>query len=73
MITTGQVAGKRLPSLALFDSMTDFITLMKHELLITVIISLLLFVKIGRGMKNESLLTLIQVLLLLNGIAPPTR
>lgn len=49
--------------------MTDFITLMKHELLITVIIFLLLFVKIGKGMKNESLLTMIQVLLLLNGIA----
>ena len=42
---------------------------MKHELLITVIIFLLLFVKIGKGMKNESLLTMIQVLLLLNGIA----
>ena len=37
--------------------------------MITFIIFLLLFIKIGRGMKNESLLALIQVLLLLNVIA----
>jgi NADH-quinone oxidoreductase subunit N len=49
--------------------MSDFLILMKQELLITFIIFLLLFIKIGRGMKNESLLSFIQVLLLLNFIA----
>jgi NADH-quinone oxidoreductase subunit N len=48
--------------------MNDFLILMKQELLITFIIFLLLFIKIGRGMKNESLLSFIQVLLLLNFI-----
>jgi len=48
--------------------MTEFLTLMKHELVITVIIFLLLFIKIGRGMKNESLLPMIQALLLLHFI-----
>jgi NADH-quinone oxidoreductase subunit N len=42
---------------------------MKSELVITFIIFLLLFIKIGKGMKNESLLSLVQVLLLLNFIA----
>lgn len=42
---------------------------MKQELVITVIIFVLLFIKIGRGMKNETLLPVIQVLLLLNCIA----
>jgi NADH-quinone oxidoreductase subunit N len=49
--------------------MKEFLTLMKPELLITVIIFLLLFIKIGKGVKNESMLLLIQVLLLLNFIA----
>jgi NADH-quinone oxidoreductase subunit N len=49
--------------------MNDFLTLMKSELVITVIIFLLLFVKIGRGMRNETLLPIVQVLLLLNFIA----
>ena len=48
--------------------MTDFLTLMKSELVITGIIFILLFIKIGRGMKNEALLPLIQVLLLLHFI-----
>ncbi len=48
--------------------MNDFLTLMKSELVITFIIFLLLFIKIGKGMKNESLLSFIQVLLLLNFI-----
>jgi NADH-quinone oxidoreductase subunit N len=48
--------------------MNDFLILMKQELLITFIIFLLLFIKIRRGMKNESLLSFIQVLLLLNFI-----
>lgn len=49
--------------------MNEFFTLMKSELVITAIIFLLLFIKIGKGMKNESLLSLVQVLLLLNFIA----
>lgn len=44
------------------------LTLMKPELVITGIIFLLLFIKLGRGMKNETLLLLIQGLLLLNFI-----
>jgi len=39
---------------------------MKPELVIAVIIFLLLFIKIGKGISNERLLPLIQVLLLLN-------
>jgi NADH-quinone oxidoreductase subunit N len=42
---------------------------MKSELLVTVIIFLLLFIKIGKGIKNESLLPVIQFLLLANFIA----
>ena len=46
--------------------MNDFLTLMKPELVITGIIFLLLFIKIGKGLKNETMLLLIHVLLLLN-------
>ena len=49
--------------------MNEFLTLMKSELVITTFIFLLLFIKIGKGMKNESLLSIIQVLLLINFIA----
>jgi len=49
--------------------MNEFLTLMKSEWLITAIIFLLLFIKIGRGLKNESLLRFIQFLLLVNFIA----
>lgn len=48
--------------------MNDFLQLMKSELMVTAIIFLLLFIKIGKGMKNESLLSLVQVLLLINFI-----
>jgi NADH-quinone oxidoreductase subunit N len=48
--------------------MNDFLQLMKSEMMITIIIFLLLFIKIGKGMKNESLLPLIQFLLLANFI-----
>ncbi len=41
---------------------------MKSELVITAIIFLLLFIKIGKGMKNDSLLSLVQALLLINFI-----
>ena len=46
--------------------MSEFLTLMKPEWVISVIIFLLLFIKLGKGMGNGSLLALIQVLLLLN-------
>ncbi|MGB3006781.1 MAG: NADH-quinone oxidoreductase subunit N [Chitinophagaceae bacterium] len=49
--------------------MNEFLTLMKSELVITAIIFLLLFIKIGKGMKNEYLISLVQVLLLINFIA----
>lgn len=48
--------------------MSEFLTLMKPELAITVILFFLLFIKIGKGMRNDKLLPLIQVLLLLNFI-----
>ncbi len=41
---------------------------MKPELVLTGILFLLLFIKMGRGMKNETMLMLVQVLLLLNFI-----
>lgn len=46
--------------------MNDFVILMKDELVITIIIFLLLFIKIGKGMKNEILLPVLQTLLLIN-------
>jgi NADH-quinone oxidoreductase subunit N len=46
--------------------MNDFLLLMKPELLITVSIFLLLFVKIGKGISNSAMLLLVQVLLLVN-------
>ena len=46
--------------------MSEFLTLMKPELVLTGIIFLLLFIKIGKGTKNETMLPVIQVLLLLN-------
>lgn len=49
--------------------MYDFITLMNAELVITVLIFVLLFIKIGKGLANEKLLSLIQFLLLLNLIS----
>jgi NADH-quinone oxidoreductase subunit N len=44
----------------------DFFILMKSELLVTLIIFILLFIKVGTGMKNDALLSLVQFLLLLN-------
>lgn len=49
--------------------MNEFVTLIKPELIITVIIFLLLFIKIGKGLKNDTMLLLIQILLLLNFVA----
>lgn len=44
----------------------ESVLLLKNELWIAVVIFLLLFIKIGKGLKNDSLLTLIQVLLFVN-------
>lgn len=51
------------------NGMNEFILLMKPELIITVIIFVLLFIKLSKGIRNDSLLPIIQVLLLLNFIA----
>ena len=48
--------------------LNDFLILMKSELVITFIIFLLLFIKVGMEMKNEKLLSIIQFLLLANFI-----
>jgi NADH-quinone oxidoreductase subunit N len=46
--------------------LNEFFYLMKTELAVTVIIFILLAIKIGKGMKNETLLPIIQWLLLAN-------
>ena len=46
--------------------MNEFIILMKNELVVTAIIFILLFIKIGSSWKNDTLLPVIQVLLLAN-------
>lgn len=48
--------------------MSEFITIMKSELIITGIIFLLLFIKLSKGIKNDTLLVIIQLVLLLNFI-----
>jgi NADH-quinone oxidoreductase subunit N len=48
--------------------MNEFLILMKNELMVTAIIFILLLIKLGRGMKNQTLLPLIQSLLLVNFI-----
>lgn len=45
---------------------TDFFILLKQELLITVIIFLLLMLKLGKDRTNESILNLVNILLLIN-------
>ena len=49
--------------------MNEFLTLMTSELVITVIIFLLLFIKLSRGIKNDLLLQIIQGVLFLNFIS----
>jgi len=50
--------------------MNDFFLLMKSELILTVIIFILLFVKVaGNEMKNGSLLNLVNILLLVNFVS----
>ncbi len=48
--------------------MSEYITIMKSELIITGIIFLLLFIKLGKGIKNDLMLVIIQLVLLLNFI-----
>lgn len=49
--------------------MIEFIHLMKAELILTLLVFILLFIKIGKGVSNQTLLPLIQLLLLVNFIA----
>ena len=49
--------------------MNEFFAIMKAEMVITAIIFGLLIIKIGGGMKNDQLLLLVQILLLINFIA----
>ncbi len=46
--------------------MNEFISLMKPELVLAVIIFVLLFIKLSKGVKNDSLFNIIQFLLLFN-------
>lgn len=43
--------------------LNDFLILMRSELMITLIIFILLFIKLGRGMSNSAMLVLVYVLL----------
>ncbi|MDP3665579.1 MAG: NADH-quinone oxidoreductase subunit N [Sediminibacterium sp.] len=49
--------------------LVDFFILLKQELVITVILFLFLFIKLGKDRTNESLLIIINVLLFLNFVA----
>ena len=49
--------------------LNDFLILMKSELVITGIIFLLLFIKVGSDITNDRLLPLVQILLLANVVA----
>ena len=49
--------------------LNDFLILMKSELVITGIIFLLLFIKVGTDITNDRLLPLVQILLLANVVA----
>lgn len=49
--------------------MSEFLYLMKFELIVTAIIFILLFLKVGSEMKNEFVITLVNGLLLINFIA----
>jgi len=51
------------------NGITEVLSLMKPELVITVIIFVLLFIKLGKEINNDALLQVIQVLLLLNFVA----
>lgn len=46
--------------------MFEYLHLMKSEAMVLLIIFILLFIKLGKGMSNDSLLSVVQLLLLLN-------
>jgi NADH-quinone oxidoreductase subunit N len=46
--------------------MNEYLQLMKSELMVTLIIFILLIIKLGKGMKQDTLLSLVQLMLLLN-------
>ena len=46
--------------------MNEFLIIMKPELLIAILIFLILFIRLGKGMSNKRLLVVVQVLLLIN-------
>jgi len=46
--------------------MNEYLILMKSELMVALIIFILLFIKLGKGLSNTALLSVIQLLLLLN-------
>lgn len=46
--------------------MNEFLILMKPELLLAILLFLILFIKIGKGMSNDRLLVVVQVLLFIN-------
>jgi len=47
-------------------ALDNVLIVMKQELLVTAIIFILLFIKLGKGISNNALLSIIQLLLLLN-------
>jgi NADH-quinone oxidoreductase subunit N len=49
--------------------LNDFLLLMKQELVITLIIFILLFIKVGRDWNNENVIRLVNLLLLVNLVA----
>lgn len=49
--------------------MNALFTIMKHELLLTLFLFVIFFFKLGKGMRNETMLSIVQVLLLVNFIA----
>lgn len=49
--------------------MNDFFILMKPELLLLAMILILLVLKLGKGMSNQAMLSLVQVMLLINLLA----
>src|ERR1051325_8677991 len=46
--------------------LTDFLIIMKNELVVTIIIFILLLMKLGKFMKNETMLGVIYFLLFIN-------
>lgn len=49
--------------------LTDFLTLMKQEMMLIVIIFILMFLKLGKDRSNESYMNIVNTLLLINVVA----